>query len=120
MTPFLLAYAVAATTTEPWSIPGASLLTWTGVIAVVCGLLLWGRLIPKSTHEREIKILTDRIIEVVAEKNEWRSAAQASEIVNQEVRSQNRMLLEQGQTTVYALEEIRRGLAQRAGDVKTP
>lgn len=77
-----------------------------------------GWLIPKSTHDQQIKILADRILELITEKNEWRAAAQASEAVNREVRAQNSLLLEQGKTTVYALDEIRRGMviANKAGE----
>jgi hypothetical protein len=110
------------------------LLTWTGLglFLVLAVTLDW--FVPRRAHLRMLNIqaeahalamktqaesyaivvesLTLRNVEITAEKNEWKGAAQASESVAQEVRSQNRTMLEQNATTVHALEGIRAGLVQ--------
>jgi hypothetical protein len=56
-----------------------------GVIALVYWLLISGRLIPRSSHERELAAANLR-------GNEWKDAALALEKVNAEVRRQNGQL----------------------------
>lgn len=94
------------------------------LIAVITALFGWvgfsitavlrGWMIPKATHELQIKILTDQVASKTVESSEWRSAYEAERAVGQEVRMQNRMLLEQGQTSAHALEGIRSSLVQVA------
>lgn len=93
-----------------------SLATWVGIVVFGFLSVVRGWVIPKSSHEREIKLLTDviaekekRIIEVIAEKNEWRSASIADQAVAQETRAQHRLLLETQRSTTYALEQMRAG-----------
>jgi len=111
-------------------------VTITVLLAVVTALLGWvgfaitavlkGGMVPKVTHEREIQILKERLSdmtvmyekrlsEIGEEKAEWRAASQVDQSVAQEERMQKRMLLEQGQTTTYALESIRTALNLLAG-----
>lgn len=108
------------------SLPG--MLTWAGVIVTVLVLLLSGRLIPKSTHEREIGILKEQIVTLshlmekrVGEANERAEAnrgwALAEQAVSTEERTQKRMLLDANQANVYALNEIRAGLERIGKDI---
>lgn len=94
----------------PSTWPG--LLTWAGLGLFIILSVMRGWWIPARTHEREIKLLTDRIREVTREKDEWRAASQADQAVAQETRAQHRLLLETGSATTYALEGMRRGLEQ--------
>src|SRR5690606_9092524 len=103
-------------------------LTFTGVVGLVLLAVMTGRLIPKSSHEREIGVLEkahsgvvsskdSRIAELIVEKNEWRQAAGTAEKVAAEVRRQNADLLEVSRASVYALDEMRKGLAEPRRDV---
>lgn len=89
-----------------------------GIIAIFKG---W--LIPSSTHRQQVELLTAqlasvthllnaRIADVTTERETWRQVARDFEAVNAEVRAQNRMLLEQGKTATYAVEQIRKALDQ--------
>ena len=103
-------------------------VTFIGLAALVVAAIISGKLIPKSSHDREIKVMKDafdgvvqakdtRISELIEEKNEWRGTAGAAEKVSAEVRRQNGELLEVARTTAYALDEMRRGLNQSQKDV---
>jgi acetolactate synthase small subunit len=107
------------------NLPGV--LTVVGVLlsAVSFGILaiFKGWLIPVSTHKQQVELLTQqlasvthllnaRIADVTTERETWRSVARDFETVNAEVRAQNRMLLEQGRTATYAIDQIRRALDQ--------
>lgn len=160
MTRVLLAAAVAATTAAAVGTPGVVVdpiqltLILLGSVAAAIGLaitsVIRGWLVPRSSHERELKllqnqldtvtnmlnariadvtaILNSRIADVTAERETWRSVARDFEAVNAEVRSQNRMLLEQGKTSTYAVDQIRKALdvigtvlsaGARPGDVES-
>lgn len=126
---------------EASAVIGAAVMEWQGPVtflglaSIVVLAMVRGWLIPRSSHEREIKILVeaneretrilveaheretkilvDRNAEMVDEKNEWRGTAQAAERVSAEVRGQNGALLEVNRTTAYALEQIRGALVSR-------
>lgn len=121
--PWIVSTPVIGAAELSW--PG--MLTWAGVIVTVLVLLLSGRLIPKSTHEREIGILKEQIVTLshlmekrVGEANERAEAnrgwALAEQSVSTEERTQKRMLLDANQANVYALNEIRAGLERIGKD----
>jgi len=58
-----------------------------GVVAVFYWLLATGRLIPRSSHERELAVANKR-------GDEWKETALEQRAVNAEVRSQNAKLIE--------------------------
>ena len=66
-----------------------------------------GWLIPKATHDLQIKILTDRLSEVITEKNEWKTGAQSWEVVARKALDQVGDLVDSGKTSAYALDQIR-------------
>lgn len=146
MVPMMVAGLAASTGPAGSSVildPLTLLLLLLGSIVTAIGLtitsVIRGWLVPKSSHERELdllrqqiasvtQILNARITDVTAERETWRSVARDFEAVNNEVRSQNRMLLEQGKTATYAVDQIRRALDQigavlaagaRPGDVES-
>ncbi len=94
------------------------------LIAILTALMGWvgfsitavlrGWMVPRSTHLLQVEILEKRVLEKAEESREWRAAYQAEQAIGQEIRAQNRMLLEQGQTSVHALEGIRSSLIQVA------
>lgn len=115
----LTAAATQGISIDPMAWP--NLATWVGIVLFGFLSVVRGWVIPKSSHEREIKLLTDviaekekRIVEVIAEKNEWRAASIADQAVAQETRAQHRLLLETQRSTTYALEQMRSGFEQAA------
>lgn len=108
------------------------LLTWTGLGLFLVLAVTLGWFVPRRTHDRMLKIqaeahqtmlriqaeahaivvqgLTARNVEVVADKVENREGSKAWEAAASELLSQNRTMLEQGETTVHALEEMRSSL----------
>lgn len=58
-----------------------------GVIVLIYWLLSTGRLIPKSSHERELELANKR-------GDEWKETANEFRAVNAEIRKQNSQLLE--------------------------
>jgi len=114
-------------------------LTFTGVVGLVLIAVVSGRLIPKTSHEREqqamreahagvvknlgeahagvVRSKDEQIARLATEKDEWRQAAGTAEKVAAEVRRQNADLLEVSRTSVYTLQELRKGLAEPRKDV---
>lgn len=99
-----------------------------GVVTFNIVAVVRGWLIPRSTHVREIQLLTDQIVtlsalmekrvaEAITEKNEWRAASLADQAVAQEERAQKRLMLESHRATTYAIEQMRDGFEQAAKDV---
>lgn len=99
----------------------APLLTWTGVIAVVLGLLLWGVLIPRSSHLREIRILneshareiaaylsaiSDRDAQIIA----WRGVADIRSASETELLAQHRLTIEAVRSINYSIDQMRSGM----------
>lgn len=110
------------------------LLTWTGlglflVLSVTLDWFVPRRAhlrmlaIQEQAHDKALKVqaesyqiviqgLTERNIEVVADKVEHREGSKAWEKAATELLSQNRTMLEQNTTNVHALEGIRESLVE--------
>lgn len=121
----LIVLAMAGGQVLATNLPGVLTLSGLliGSVAFAITAIFRGWLIPKSSHERELDVLkqqlvqvtallNQRVTDVTAERETWRSVAREFEAVNAEVRSQNRMMLEQGKTSTYAIDQIRRALDQ--------
>lgn len=65
-------------------------LSATAVLVIVVVMILTGRLVPRSTHIRELTAAVDR-------GNEWRETARATEEVNSVIRGQNGDLIKANQ-----------------------
>lgn len=125
----VLAAAFAATDALP---PGFStpLLTWSGVIAVVLGLLLWGLLIPRATHLREIRSIKEAHTALVAsyqaqlaDKNAEIAVLRSTVTVGQssqvELLAQHRLVIEGMRAVNYSIEQMRDGM-ERVQKEATP
>ncbi|MBK0420146.1 hypothetical protein JD276_14000 [Leucobacter sp. CSA1] len=77
------------------ALPGIWSLTPIGALLGAVVTLYWllgsGRLIPRSSHERELA-------QAVKRGDEWKETALDQRTVNAEIRRQNTMLLEAGRT----------------------
>lgn len=121
-----LALAVATVGTTLPAGFSTPLLTWTGVIAVVLGLLLLGVLIPRSSHLREIRLLkesharemaahlsaiSDRDAQILA----WRGVADVRSASETELLAQHRMTIDALSSINYSIDQMRSGMerAQR-------
>lgn len=69
------------------------------MIILTYWLLASGRLIPKSSHERETSHLRERAAE-------WKETAMDQRDVNQEIREQNTMLLESARITAKFFSDV--------------
>lgn len=65
-----------------------------GLVALVVLMILTGRLIPKSTHDRELEAADQRTTDAVARGDEWKQTAKDTAEVNAVVRAQNSELIE--------------------------
>lgn len=65
-----------------------------GLVALVVLMILTGRLIPKSTHDRELEAADKRTADAVRRGDEWKQTAKATEEVNAIVRAQNTELID--------------------------
>lgn len=65
-----------------------------GVVAVFYWMLVTGRLIPKSSHERELDVANKR-------GDEWKDTAMEYRAVNAEIRKQNGELIEGAKTSTH-------------------
>lgn len=92
---------LAAVSAIPWS--GVSL---GGIVTLAILSIFRGWLIPVSRHDREIQLLESRISDLLAERDTWREVAREAEKVTQQVRDQNRELLELSRTSAHALSQI--------------
>lgn len=110
------------------------LLTWTGLGLFIVLAVTLGWFVPRRTHDRMLAIqaeahekaikiqaasyevvikgLTERNVEVVADKVENREGRKAWEAAATELLAQNHTMLEQNTTTVHALEGLRSGLVE--------
>lgn len=92
-------FALLAASTDVIDLPGLWSLTpigfGIGVVALFYLLLATGRLIPKSSHERELATANKR-------GDEWKETALDSRKLNREITRQNTELLE-GSRTVRAV-----------------
>ncbi len=64
------------------------------LLALVVLMILTGRLIPKSTHDRELEAAEKRTLDAVSRGDEWKRTAKATEDVNAIVRAQNSELID--------------------------
>jgi hypothetical protein len=64
------------------------------LLVLVVLMILTGRLIPKSTHERELAAAEKRTQDAVERGNEWKQTAEETGKVNAVVRAQNSELIE--------------------------
>lgn len=76
-----------------------------GVLVVAYWLIASGRLVPRSSHERELsKLETAHALVLAAEVrrgDEWKETALDQRKVNQEIRAQNTTLLEAVRTSSH-------------------
>ncbi len=68
-----------------------------GVVALFYWLLATGRLIPRSSHERELAAAEKRNADAVARGDEWKGTALELQKVNTEIRKQNGQLIQANQ-----------------------
>jgi hypothetical protein len=112
---------------DPAWIVTAAVAPLVGVVVFNITAVVKAWLIPRWTYNlhiellnnqrtQEVKLLNEEVARLSGERDEWRSAAHAMEVVNQEVRAQNRLLLEGQRTSVYAWEQIRRTAAGEASE----
>lgn len=124
LTTLLTAAIMDSTGTLPFGFSGP-LLTWTGLILFIVLLMLSGRLIPKSTHEREIRILEEshakvvaglqaQVLDKTAEITVWRDVSTVKESTVQELLAQHRLSLDSTQSMVRSFDQIRAELAARS------
>lgn len=85
------------------------------VVTMVVLALLSGRLIPKSSHERELKILEGRAEKAEDREKTWQAAAMTWQQTAQEAISNRDEQLEQGRTLIQMLASIPRGGTGRRG-----
>lgn len=100
-----------------------NLLTWGGLILLGFISVIRGWLVPKSSHERELRVQQDshdkvvialeaRLSDKTTEIDIWRKVATTEQASTVELLAQHRMSLETGRATVYALEGFREGLVR--------
>lgn len=88
-------------------LPGVWGLTPIGGVVGMTITFYWllgsGRLIPRSSHEREMELVRTR-------GDEWKKAALDQQVVNQEIRSQNTALLETARITAKFFGDVGRDI----------
>ena len=85
------------------------------VSTVVLGLMT-GRLVPKSTADRNYKILEDRVAAAEKREAKWQEAAQLWQTTAQAAISDRDEQLEQGRTLIQLLTSVPRGPGRRGGN----
>lgn len=93
----------------------AALMGWVGFSITS---VLKGWMIPKATHELQIKLLTDQLGNSREETREWRSATDVERLGKQEAMAQLRMALETNQSYARDFHDFRSGVerAREAND----
>lgn len=86
-----------------------------GLVALVVLMILTGRLIPKSTHDRELAAADQRTADAVARGDEWKQTAKATEEVNSIVRAQNSELIDANRVVKAFLQSAGPTFAERGG-----
>lgn len=86
-----------------------------GVVVLVVLMILTGRLIPKSTHDRELLAAEKRTTDAVERGDEWKETAQATDAVNAVVRAQNTALIEANKVVEAFLKASGPSAADMAG-----
>lgn len=71
-----------------------------GAVVTMYWLLGSGRLIPRSSHERELSQAERHMVQADKRGDEWKETALTERAVNQEIRRQNTLLLEASRSTV--------------------
>lgn len=69
-----------------------------GAVVILYWMLGTGRLIPKSSHERELEQADKRASRADMRGDEWKETALTERAVNQEIRRQNTLMLEASRT----------------------
>jgi hypothetical protein len=116
---------------------GAVLAPAVGMAVFNLMAVVRGWLIPRATHEREIRILEESNAKVVAshlnvvaelqsriadkttEIGIWRTVATTEQASTVELLAQHRMSLETNRATVYAIEGFRDGLVRAQKETQT-
>lgn len=80
-----------------------------GLLLTLYWLLATGRLIPRSSHERELSQQRDRA-------DEWKETALDQRKVNQEIRAQNTMLLESARITDKFYSDVKKNVHEPGGN----
>lgn len=83
-----------------------------GVIVLGYWLVVAGRLIPRSSHERELAVLRELGAAAKARGDEWKAAALELEKVNAEIRRQNAQLIQANQVVEAFLRSSGRSVAE--------
>lgn len=88
---FALLTLIPAAMSDQIELPGIWSLTplgaLLGIVVIVYWLIASGRLIPKSSHERELAVANRR-------GDEWKETALEQRVANAEIRKQNAQLIE--------------------------
>lgn len=79
-----------------------------GAVVILYWMLGTGRLIPKSSHERELRVANKR-------GDEWKDTAMTERAVNAEIRKQNTLLLEAGRTGTKFFADVTPGIEDTGG-----
>jgi hypothetical protein len=85
------------------------------ILVLVVMMILTGRLIPKTTHDRELEAAEKRTADAVARGDEWKQTAKATEEVNAVVRAQNSELIDANKVVKAFLQASGPPVADRAG-----
>lgn len=80
-----------------WSLSPLAALV--GSIVLVGWLIYTGRLIPKTSHERELAQQKERA-------DDWKATAKDYEATNTEIRAQNRLLIQSNEITAYFFKAV--------------
>lgn len=125
-----LALATVATAAVSTPVGSTQLLTWVGVVAAVLALVLWGLLVPRSSHLRELRIQKeayDKVVEGLqgqiarqdAEIAVWRGVATVQQTTATELLAQHRLTIDAMSSVNYSIDQMRHGL-ERAQRETTP
>ena len=85
-------------------------------VSIIVFALISGRLIPRSSHEREIKLLETRAEKAEGREVTWQQAAMTWQATAQEAVANREEQLEQGRTLIQLLTSIPRGPGRRGGN----
>lgn len=95
-------------------------ISTTVLIAVITALMGWvgfsitavlrGWMIPKATHDTQIKLLTTLVDSKTEESREWRSTADVERLGKQEAMAQLRVALETNQSFARDFSDFRAGV----------
>lgn len=86
------------------------------LITVLTIGLIRGWLVPKSSHERELRLVESQAAKAEARESVWQQAAMAWQTTAQEAVANRDEQLAQGQTLIQMLASIPRGPGRRGGN----